>query len=137
MSSSACADDTYSLPVTGCRDNFDFTLLFEATFLSIVPSSIFLLLAFARLRYLYHKPRRVGGKRFQRIKLVKCLSIRFSWYIRANIDRLQLCCTRFFKSSCWFYGVFNLSYAAVSRSQLLLSRSSMRCCSAAFRSWNM
>ncbi|KAM7187752.1 ABC transporter [Rhypophila sp. PSN 637] len=42
--------DDWSLgAVTGCRGDFDFSLLTEETFLSVVPSALFLVLAFARL----------------------------------------------------------------------------------------
>ncbi|KAK8009116.1 multidrug resistance-like protein [Apiospora marii] len=47
-STSACADSEFG-PVHGCRGEFDFSLLFEHTLLSAIPSGLFLVLAVARL----------------------------------------------------------------------------------------
>ncbi|KAF4984521.1 hypothetical protein FZEAL_317 [Fusarium zealandicum] len=49
-------DDAFGPVVQGCRGNFDFTLQFEEIFLSIVPSCLFLVLAFGRLLWLFRGP---------------------------------------------------------------------------------
>ena len=46
------ADDRFGPAVHGCRENFDFTLLFEQSFFSILPCAIFLLIVPLRLRKL-------------------------------------------------------------------------------------
>ena len=63
-------DDAFGPIVHGCRDSFDFTLLFEQTFLSIAPSSLFIVLAVIRIVYLRRQPRTIAGTRFQVIKIV-------------------------------------------------------------------
>lgn len=56
-------------PVAGDRA-FDFSLTFEESVLSVVPSALLLLLAPVRLISLQKQPNRVGGKEFQLVKLV-------------------------------------------------------------------
>lgn len=63
-------DDAFGPIVHGCRGNFDFTLLFEQAFLSIAPSSLFIVLAAIRLAYLRRQPTIIGGNRFQMLKIV-------------------------------------------------------------------
>jgi hypothetical protein len=66
-----CANDfTIGPVVRGCRNDFDFTLLFGQAFLSLLPSSIFALLAVYRILHLYKKPRKVGGGVFLAVKVV-------------------------------------------------------------------
>ncbi|KAI5924553.1 ABC transporter-like protein [Camillea tinctor] len=68
-----CDDAAFGPTVTGCRGNFDFTLLFEQAFFSITPSVLFLLCAAGRLGTLLSRTRtgkrEVAGIGFQRIKL--------------------------------------------------------------------
>lgn len=68
-----CDDSAFGPTVTGCRGDFDFTLLFEQAFLSIAPSALFLLCAAARLGALWSRTRtsrrQVAGGGFQCIKL--------------------------------------------------------------------
>lgn len=45
----SASDDVFGPAVHGCRDNFDFTLLFEQTILSIAPSALLLLCTPVRL----------------------------------------------------------------------------------------
>ncbi|KAK7996619.1 hypothetical protein PG989_004659 [Apiospora arundinis] len=74
---SVCADDHFS-PVQGCRGDFDFSLLFEHSFLSAVPSGLFLLLAVTRFSVLFprqQKSRRVvvGSRwRWTKVATVAC-----------------------------------------------------------------
>ncbi|KAL3427034.1 hypothetical protein PVAG01_00542 [Phlyctema vagabunda] len=68
------ADDTFGPLVSSCRRSFDFTLLFEESFLSIVPSTFFILLAVLRLRSLYGKRKRVEAKPQLTIKLI-CIAV--------------------------------------------------------------
>lgn len=58
---------------------FDFTLLFEDSFLAIAPASIFLLAACARTAYLYNSPAKVESDYSKQIKVVRMLlrSVRF------------------------------------------------------------
>ena len=63
-------DDRFGPIVHDCRDNFDFTLLFEQAFFSIAPSSVFIVLATIRVAYLFRRPRIVWGSRFQAFKIV-------------------------------------------------------------------
>ena len=63
-------DDTFGPVLYNCRDNFDFTLLFKQTFLSIAPSSVFIVLATIRITYLFRRPRIIWSTRFQILKIV-------------------------------------------------------------------
>lgn len=59
--STACSriDDTFGPHAKECRDEFDFTLLFEESILSIVPLALLLLLAPNRIIYLFQKKTKV------------------------------------------------------------------------------
>jgi ATP-binding cassette subfamily C (CFTR/MRP) protein 1 len=52
------------------RVTFDFTLLFEETILSILPSALFLLLIPSRILRLWKTPRKVTGSYLQTVKIV-------------------------------------------------------------------
>lgn len=52
------------------RQTFDFTLLFEETILSILPSALLLLLIPSRIGRLWRTPRKVTGSYLQSTKLV-------------------------------------------------------------------
>lgn len=53
---STCRSDmTFGPFVSGCRGDSDFTLLFEDTILSMVPSACFIILSLLRLRTIYSK----------------------------------------------------------------------------------
>lgn len=68
---SAALDDVFGPQVNPCRRTFDFTLLFEEAFFSIVPSVIFISLAAWRLWVLREQKRvTVGGPDVQKLKLV-------------------------------------------------------------------
>lgn len=70
QNATACDDASFGPTINGCRGNFDFTLLFEQSFFSITPSSLFLLLSAARLSILLsRRTRQVSGTRFQLGKL--------------------------------------------------------------------
>jgi len=48
-----CASDrTFGPAVLGCRGNFDFTVKFEDIVLSLLPASLFIILAIFRIWYL-------------------------------------------------------------------------------------
>jgi hypothetical protein len=47
------ADDRFGPAVVGCRDDFDFTLLFEQSMLSLGPSVVLLIVSFPRIIQLY------------------------------------------------------------------------------------
>ena len=63
-------DDDFGPVVKGCRDDFDFTLKFELVIFSLVPSSIFILVALLRCVQLLNKKTIVGARLFLAIKLV-------------------------------------------------------------------
>ncbi|KAH6661517.1 hypothetical protein B0J14DRAFT_496953 [Halenospora varia] len=75
MDCPASADNVFGPLVAECRRAFDFTALFEDSFLSIVPSSILLLLAPIRLITLYGKRRTVGGQSFRIAKLLTIVAL--------------------------------------------------------------
>lgn len=69
--SEACpsrADNELGPQVLTCRRSFDFTLLFEQSILSILPSVIFLLAAFPRVALLLKRPLKLRGKHLQLAK---------------------------------------------------------------------
>ena len=73
---SPAADRTFGPLVNGCRADFDFTFLFQESILSITPSSIFLLAAFIRIKYLCKQAVKAEGWRPLAAKLVDgCSSI--------------------------------------------------------------
>ncbi|KAF2788594.1 hypothetical protein K505DRAFT_366344 [Melanomma pulvis-pyrius CBS 109.77] len=70
MKSSTCLNDNSFGPVVeGCRDDFDFTIKFELIFFSLIPTSLFIVLAAVRISYLSQRPRIVGSVAFQVLKL--------------------------------------------------------------------
>jgi hypothetical protein len=73
VSSPTCYNDDVIIGpvVIGCRDDFDFTVSFEDTFLSLVPSVCFLALALLRVIYLYGKSSLVKGRSLQCAKAVR------------------------------------------------------------------
>lgn len=56
--------------MVGCRDDFDFTVAFEESFLAITPSACFVVLALCRIWYLSRQPRIVSASGLQLLKLV-------------------------------------------------------------------
>lgn len=66
-----CRDDSSFGPaVQGCRDDFDFTVTFEKIIFSIIPASVFVILAAVRVGLLARRARVVGAVAFQFVKLV-------------------------------------------------------------------
>lgn len=63
-------DDDFGPVVKGCRDDFDFTLKFELTIFSLVPSSLFILFALLRCLQLHKRRKIVDAKLFLAAKLV-------------------------------------------------------------------
>lgn len=70
-SASVCTDASFGPAVQGCDRQFDFTVTFEESILSIVPSVLLLLLAPVRILRLQGRRPRVAGRGFQRVKLVR------------------------------------------------------------------
>lgn len=64
------ADVGFGPTVTGCREDFDFTLLFEKTILSILPSSVIILILAVRLPQLRTATPAIGGLWYRNLKLV-------------------------------------------------------------------
>jgi ATP-binding cassette subfamily C (CFTR/MRP) protein 1 len=72
QNTSWAADNQFGPAVNGTRSNFDFTLLFENTFLTIVPSTIFLFAALLRARSLYGSSKKVASS-WTRLQKIVCL----------------------------------------------------------------
>lgn len=71
MSFLACPNDhSFGPAVHGCRDDFDFTITFERVFFSVVPASIFVVFALARIAFLIHRRIIVQGSPLKWIKLI-------------------------------------------------------------------
>jgi hypothetical protein len=71
MTCDISVEDVFGPQVEGCLGDFDFTLLFEETILSIAPLAITLLLLPARIMHLRRQPQKVhGGGLVQQLKLV-------------------------------------------------------------------
>lgn len=68
------SDDQFGPAVKGERSNFDFTLLFENSFLAIFPSSIFLLAALFRARSLHGSSKKVAASWTRLQKTVRVLA---------------------------------------------------------------
>jgi ATP-binding cassette, subfamily C (CFTR/MRP), member 1 len=66
----AVLDSAFGPNVDACRRAFDFTLLFEESFMSIVPSILLLGFAPIRILLLNGRRRKFGGSSFQILKLV-------------------------------------------------------------------
>ncbi|SPN96674.1 related to multidrug resistance protein [Cephalotrichum gorgonifer] len=70
MDPGPCLNDHSLGPsVSGCRDDFDFTLAFERIFFAILPGSLFIAACLARLAYLLPRPGIVSGAAFKYTKL--------------------------------------------------------------------
>lgn len=71
VSNSSRCDDFNFRPVSGCRGDFDFSLVFEHTILSLAPSSVFLVLSAARLFTLLRRRKQkvATGRALQLCKL--------------------------------------------------------------------
>ncbi|KAJ5772369.1 multidrug resistance protein [Penicillium odoratum] len=63
------ADSSFGPVVSGCRDDFDFTLAFELYFFLIAPAALFLLIAPTRLYLLFARDRCVDGLWLRNLKL--------------------------------------------------------------------
>jgi hypothetical protein len=72
----SCSDDTFGPIVHGCRDGFDFTLLFEDAILSLIPSILVLLASVVRVLQLQSRPVLVHGRSLQWSKQVRWTSQR-------------------------------------------------------------
>ena len=64
------ADDVFGPVISGCRQNFDFTLLFEQSILSLLPATLLLLVAPLRLLQLYKASVKTRSASVGQIKLV-------------------------------------------------------------------
>jgi ATP-binding cassette subfamily C (CFTR/MRP) protein 1 len=76
-------DDGFGPAVKGCRNDFDFTITFELIMFSLVPNSLFVLLALFRSLKLYKRKRIVHAKYLLTAKLVSN-SFRILSYQGAN-----------------------------------------------------
>ncbi|RFU74819.1 abc multidrug transporter [Trichoderma arundinaceum] len=71
MSGSVCEnDDAFGPAVSGCRGNFDFTVTFEKTILSILPSTCFVILAALRIVSLWRQPHTTANSLLRAVKVV-------------------------------------------------------------------
>lgn len=78
MTSTCLNDGSWGPGVQGCRGDFDFTQKFERIFLSIIPTSVFIASAIARVAVLAQRERIVNGVLLQLVKLVSVSSCRVS-----------------------------------------------------------
>ncbi|KAF4637009.1 hypothetical protein G7Y89_g1078 [Cudoniella acicularis] len=69
----AAMDNSFGPSVINCRGNFDFTLVFEESILSIVPSTFLFIAGPLRLVELYGGPKKVRHGSFQFLKLANAL----------------------------------------------------------------
>ncbi|KUJ15922.1 P-loop containing nucleoside triphosphate hydrolase protein [Mollisia scopiformis] len=67
------SDNAFGPIVQGCRSNFDFTLLFEQSILSIGPAALFLLAAPPRLTSLFKSKKKTIPNRYRTFKAITCL----------------------------------------------------------------
>lgn len=63
-------DSSFGPVVSGCRDDFDFTLAFELYFFLIAPAALFLLVAPTRIYLLFGRDRCVDGLWLRNLKLL-------------------------------------------------------------------
>lgn len=86
----SCNDAHFGPIVENCRDNFDFTLVFQDTILSLVPSAITSVCAALRILYLRKRPPLITAKKLQLLKLVS------DWpFIKVTLAYEKLGCPRF------------------------------------------
>lgn len=64
------SDESFGPGVSGCRDEFDFTITFELIFLSALPSASFIILSLWRSFILSSRPTIVHAPILQLVKLV-------------------------------------------------------------------
>lgn len=64
-----CEDDSVGPTIHGCRGDFDFTLLFEQSFLSIAPSALLIFFSLGRVWRLKFRSRKVAGIPLQLAKM--------------------------------------------------------------------
>lgn len=111
VSMPACDDASFGPVVTGCRQDFDFTLAFEQYIFSIVPSAILLCAAPLRILTLRRQVAKVRGDVLKYAKLVS-LVIRVPFGIPFPVRRWTL--LTYFRAQslrspvsnwpCWFSG---------------------------------
>jgi hypothetical protein len=65
------SDDTFGPIVHGCRDDFDFTLLFEHLFFTIVPCTVFIFASVCKITQLCRVEQIANRKLLQGIKSVR------------------------------------------------------------------
>ncbi|KUJ06202.1 P-loop containing nucleoside triphosphate hydrolase protein [Mollisia scopiformis] len=63
-------DRTFGPPAKGCRGGFDFTLLFEEIFLSLIPMVLVIIVTFFRLPYLFRRQTKVVWSLWLPAKLI-------------------------------------------------------------------
>lgn len=68
-------DESIGPGVSGCRDEFDFTITFELVFFSILPSAVFIILSLWRSLVLSSRPIIVNAPILQLVKLVNRLQL--------------------------------------------------------------
>lgn len=136
MNRTSCHDDDFGPFVRGCRDDFDFTVLFEDTILSIAPSILALLFSVGRLIHLYKKPQLLLARTLQLSKLVGRTLLMFS---HSTDDKVRQHCFLMLLhlSFCWRFG--RLSQVCLHGHQLwrLHYHFSMPSSSAHYHIWNM
>ncbi|KAH6640025.1 P-loop containing nucleoside triphosphate hydrolase protein [Truncatella angustata] len=69
MFSTCNNDDSFGPGVSGCRDDFDFTIGFEQLVFSVVPSALFIILAIWRIALFMRRPQIVHAPTLRLVKL--------------------------------------------------------------------
>lgn len=72
-----CLDDTFGPYAKNCRGDFDFTLLFEETILSILPICLLIVIVPFRVIYLARREIKVNRSFWLLLKLVRRFSSTF------------------------------------------------------------
>ena len=110
-----CEDDSFGPTVHNCRGDFDFTLLFEQSFLSITPSSLLIILSICRICFLRSRSKQVAGTILWicKIATITCyaavqLSLLVLWSATAEIE------TRTGRSACALSFIAAIFLAATS-----------------------
>ncbi|KAI1452911.1 P-loop containing nucleoside triphosphate hydrolase protein [Annulohypoxylon moriforme] len=71
MDFSGCpSDEAFGPTVQGCRDDFDFTIMFEKVFFTLIPTAVFITICIPRAAFLVRKPTVVGGAFLRSVKFL-------------------------------------------------------------------
>ncbi|KAI1382741.1 P-loop containing nucleoside triphosphate hydrolase protein [Hypoxylon trugodes] len=96
MDFSGCLNDNAFGPaVQGCRGDFDFTIIFEKIFFTIIPAAVFIAICLPQIVYLSRKPEITGGAL---LRSIKCVAICTYGIIQLSLLILSALKSRNFKA---------------------------------------